>query len=65
MCIRDSLYGVAAMLVAAMLVLRRSSDDRARDPLTNLTIRVDLDAPICAHEIVRDLSLIHIYGSAT
>ena len=48
------LYGVAAMLVAAMLVLRRSSDDRARDPLTNLTIRVDLDAPICAHEIVRD-----------
>ncbi len=48
------LYGVVAMLVTAMFVLRRGNDEQAREPLTNLTVRVDLDDPICAHEIVQD-----------
>ncbi len=47
------LYGVAAMLITAMLVLRRGSDDRVREPLTNLTIRVELDSPVCVHDIVK------------
>ncbi len=48
------LYGVAAFLVATVVVLRRRGAESGPDPLTNLTVRVDLDEPVCAHEITQD-----------
>ncbi len=45
------LYGVAAFLVATMIVLRRRRAPATAEQLSNLTVRVDLAAPVCAHEI--------------
>ena len=47
------LVGVAALLVPAMLVLRRGTDDRTRETLTNLPVRVEVQAPVCVHEIIK------------
>lgn len=48
------LYGVAAFLVATAAVLRRRGTEATPDPIINLTVRVDLDEPICAHEVTQD-----------
>jgi putative transport protein len=48
------LYGVAAFLVATTLVLRRRGGQAHEQPLTNLTIRVDLDEPVSVHRITDD-----------
>ncbi len=47
-------YGVAGFLMAALLVLRRWGSGSRGDPLTNLTIRIDLPEPVCAHKIAEE-----------
>ncbi|HRW17887.1 MAG TPA: TrkA C-terminal domain-containing protein, partial [Dermatophilaceae bacterium] len=47
------LFGVAAFLVAGLLVLRSRSAEPGPAPLTNLTVRVDRPEPFCAHEVTR------------
>lgn len=48
------LFGVAAFLVATMVVLRRRRAQTDGQPLANLTIRVDLDEPVSVHRITDD-----------
>ncbi len=48
------LYGVLAFIGLAILALRRRGGQAETQPITNLTVRVDLVDPVCADDVARD-----------
>ena len=46
------LFGVGATLAAALFVARRGGGASKPEPLTTLTVRVDLDEAVCSSEII-------------